>query len=646
MKIKVFLYLSIIFLIAGNAFSQENQVAKANKKFNELSYIDAISVYERVANKGYKSAELFQKLGDAYYFNSEFAKASKWYGELFLMNDLTIPTLYYYRYSQSLKSVGQYKKADELLVKFNEMAQADLRGQLHIKNKNYLEVIKSNSGRYTIKDAGINTEYADFGSSLYGNKIVFASARDTGGLFKREHKWTNEAFTDLFVAEMKPDSSMSVPVKFSKKINTKFNESTPVFTKDGKTMYFTRNNYKDGKRGKDKNKVTLLKLYKAALKDSVWADITELPFNSDEYNVAHPALSADEKTLYFASDMPGTLGQSDLFKVSINDNGYFGTIENLGPQINTEGKETFPFITPDNELYFASDGHPGLGGLDVFVSKLDKAGNFTAPINIGEPINSSNDDFAFSINTESKVGFFSSYRTTGKGFDDIYRFKEHKILICEQLLSGTVTDSDTGNVLASAEVILLDENFKELKKATSDEKGSYTFEVECGKTYYVRANKKDYITKEAKVVIAEISGKTELPVSLEKVVVPFAVGEDIAKKLNIKKIYFDLGKSFIRPDAAIELAKVLEVMLEYPTMKIDVRSHTDSRDSHKSNEKLSDRRAKSTVAWFIEKGIAPERLSGKGYGETQLINQCADGVKCTEEEHQLNRRSEFIVIAI
>jgi len=646
MKIKVFLYLPIIFLIAGNTFSQEKQVADANKKFNDLSYIDAISVYERVANKGYKSAELFQKLGDSYYFNSEFEKASKWYGELFKMNNLTIPTLYYYRYSQTLKSVGNYKKADELLIKFNEMAQDDLRGQLHIKNKNYLEIIKSNSGRYTIKDAGINSGYADFGSSLYGNKIVFASARDTGGLFKREHKWTNEAFTDLYVSEMKPDSSMSVPVKFSKKINTKFNESTPVFTKDGKTMYFTRNNFKDGKKGKDKNKVTFLKIYKAVLKDSIWTDITELPFNSNDYNVAHPALSADEKTLYFASDMPGTLGQSDLFRVAINENGYFGAIQNLGPQINTEGKETFPFITTENELYFASDGHPGLGGLDVFVSRSDKTGNFTPPVNVGAPVNSSNDDFAFSINNETRIGFFSSYRTKGKGSDDIYRFKENKILICEQMLTGIITDSQTGNILPSAEVILLDENLKELKKTTSDEKGAYTFEVECGKTYYVRAKKADTIPNEAKIVIAEVSGKSELPVPLDKVVVPFSVGEDIAKKLNIKKIYFDLGKSFIRPDAATELAKVLEVMLEYPTMKIDVRSHTDSRDSHKSNEKLSDRRAKATIAWFIEKGISPERLSGKGYGETQLINQCADGVKCTEEQHQLNRRSEFIIVAI
>lgn len=645
MKIKLFLYAILLTLIAGNVFSQEKQVAKGNEKFDNLSYIDAIATYERVANKGYKSVELFQKLGDSYYFNSEFEKASKWYTELFALNK-DLPSEYYYRYSQSLKSIGQYDKANEMLVKFNAISQNDARGNLYVKSKNYLDVIKSNSGRYNIQDAGINSQYSDFGSSLYGNNIVFASARDTGGLFKREHKWTNESFTDLYVSEIKSDSVMTVPVKFSKKINSKFNESTPVFTKDGKTMYFTRNNFKDGKRGKDKKQVTLLKLYKATFKDSIWTDITELPFNNNQYNVAHPALSPDERTLYFASDMPGSLGQSDLFKVSINEKGIFGKPENLGDKINTEGKETFPFVSNEGELYFASDGHLGLGGLDIFVAALKKDGSFADPINIGEPINSATDDFAFVINSESKIGFFSSYRANGKGFDDIYKFKETKVLKCEQVLSGIITDSETGTPLSYAEVILLDADFKEIGKMIADQNGFYTFGVECGKVYHVRAKKEDYETIEDKVTIAEVSGESTLPITIEKEVVPFTIGEDIAKKLNIKMIYFDLGKSFIRPDAALELAKILEVMLEYPTMKIDVRSHTDSRDSFKNNEKLSDRRAKSTVAWFVEKGIAPERLSGKGYGETQLINQCADGVKCTEEEHQLNRRSEFIVIAL
>lgn len=642
-KILFFVLLSVLFL--GNIFSQEKQIEKGNKKFSDLSYIDAISVYERVANKGYRSAELFQKLGDAYYFNSEFDKSAKWYGELFSLEKSNVPNVYYYRYSHSLKSVGQYEKSSSLLVKFNELDQADLRGQLYIKSKNYLDVISSNSGRYTVEDAGINSEYSDFGSTFHDGKIIFASARDTGGLIKREHKWTNEAFTDLFVSQMKADSTMSVPVKFSRKINTKFNESTPIFTKDGNTMYFTRNNYKDGKRGKDKNRTTLLKLYKAILKDNVWSEVTELPFNSNDYNVAHPALSPDEKILFFASDMPGSLGQSDIFKVAINEDGSFGIPENLGPPINTEGKETFPFVSAENELYFATDGHPGLGGLDIFVSKLDQYGNYGTPINLGTPVNSPTDDFAFSINTQDGTGFFSSYRVGGKGSDDIYKFKEHKKLVCNQILEGIVADDETGSILGNTEVILLDKHFQELKRTISDEGGYYTFDVECGTIYYVRISKQDYVTNEEKIITAEVSGKLTLRTNIEKKVVPFDAGEDVARKLGIKKIYFDLGKSSIRPDAAVELAKILEVMLEYPTMKIDVRSHTDSRDSHKNNEKLSDRRAQSTIAWFVKKGIDPGRLSGKGYGETQLINDCKDGVECSEEEHQLNRRSEFIIVS-
>lgn len=645
MKIKILLYLLLSVLSAGTVFAQERQIQKANKKFNDLSYIDAISVYERVANKGYKSVELFQKLGDSYYFNSEFEKASKWYGELFLLDNSTIPAEYFYRYAQTLKSVGQYDKANQMLEKFNVLSKQDLRGSLFLKKKDYLEVIKNNSGRYTIKDAGINSEYSDFGPAFYGNNIVFASTRDTSGFFKREHTWTNQAFSDLYVSEIKSDSVLSKPEKFSRKINSKFNESTPVFTKDGNTVYFTRNNFKEGKRGKDAQKTTLLKLYKATLKDKNWEDITELPFNSDQYNVAHPALSADEKTLYFASDMPGTLGQSDLFKVIINADGSFGTPENLGPQINTEGKETFPFISATSELYFASDGHPGLGGLDVFVSKVNQSNVFGVPVNVGAPVNSPTDDFAFIINAESK-GFFSSYRTEGKGFDDLYSFVETKKLTCEQILSGTVTDSETGAPLANVEVTLLDEKFEVVSKQHTDAKGFYSFEVECGKTYYIRTSKEDFETIENKIIVPNESGKTTLPITQKKNVKVITLKDDIAKMLNIKMIYFDLDKSFIREDAKVELAKVLEVMLQYPTLKIDVRSHTDSRQTHKYNQKLSDRRVKATIAWLVQEGVATERLSGKGYGETELINQCADGVKCSEEEHQLNRRSEFIVIGL
>jgi len=345
--------------------------------------------------------------------------------------------------------------------------------------------------------------------------------------------------------------------------------------------------------------------------------------------------------------MPGTHGQSDLWKVKINDDGSFGTPENLGTTINTEGKETFPELTNENELYFASDGHPGLGGLDIFMAKLNEDGTFRSPLNVGAPANSPKDDFAYLIDTKTRKGFLSSNRDGGKGYDDIYKFLETRKLVCEQTLSGIVTDLETGEILPNTKVTLFDDKFNKLKEVMSDDKGFYDMgTVECGKAYYIRGEKETYETKEQKITISKETGKTDLPIQLEKKVKPVTVGDDLAKAFGIKIIYFDLDKWNIRPDAALELEKILDVMKQYPNMKIDVRSHTDCRASHKYNEKLSDRRAKSTMAWLVKNGVEANRLTGKGYGETQLINKCADGVQCTEEEHQANRRSEFIITAL
>ena len=353
MKIKNIVYslfLSIFFL---HGFAQKTTVAKAEKNYDRFAYVDAIGNYEKVAEKGYQDEKMFQKLGNSYYFKAELPEALKWYDQLFALYPNQEPE-YFYRYSQTLKSKGDYVKADQMLEQFNQKTTNDKRGILFKDNQNYLEEIKANSGRFQVVDAGVNSVFSDYGSSFLGNKLVFASARDTGGVSKKVFKWTNKSFTNLYWSEIKPDGEMGTPERFERKINSKFNESTPVFTQDGQTMYFTRNNFLEGKRGRDANKNTLLKLYKATLdKEGQWSNVTELPFNSNEYSVAHPALSLDEKILYFASDMPGTLGQSDLFRVKINGDGSYGIPENLGPEINTEGRETFPFISNDNELYFA-----------------------------------------------------------------------------------------------------------------------------------------------------------------------------------------------------------------------------------------------------------------------------------------------------
>jgi outer membrane protein OmpA-like peptidoglycan-associated protein/tetratricopeptide (TPR) repeat protein len=642
MKNYITLYLTIVSVFSFNCYSQKARLASADKKYDSYAYIDAIKTYERVAEKGYKSADMFQKLGNAYYFNAELEQAAKWYAELFAMN-VEIEPVYYYRYAQSLRSIGENKKANEMLEKFNQLSGNDTRGDLFLKNVNYLEAIKNNSGRYKVENAGINSQYSDYGTAVTLNRIVFASARDTGSLSQRKHSWTNQYFTDLYSADLDSEMNPGTVKKFDKKLKSRFHESTPTFTQDGKTMYFTRNNLLEGKKGMNESRVTLIKIYKATLENDQWDKITELPFNSDNYSTAHPILSPDDKTLYFASDMPGTLGQSDLFKVQINEDGSFGTPVNLGKTINTEGRETFPFVNDENEIYFASDGHPGLGGLDVFVSKINEDGSWNEVQNVGADVNSPKDDFAYWIDTKSRKGFFSSNREGGQGFDDIYKFLELKKLTCEQELFGKITDLETKIALPNAKVSLFDSRFNPKGEVMSDADGNYSFIVECGKTYNVRAQKTEYTTKEEKVTVGKKEGKTQLDIALEKEQCKVAVGDDLGKCFGIKMIYFDFDKSNIRIEAAIDLEKILDVLNQYPTMKLDIRSHTDSRGTFKYNESLSDRRAKSTINWLIKNGVSPNRLIGKGYGEYQLVNQCKDDVKCSEEEHQMNRRSEFII---
>ena len=648
MKNKI-IYLVLITLTCVSSYSQASKKeVKGNKEYDKLAYIDAIKTYERIYAKGYKSPDMLLKIGNAYYFNAELEKANKWYDELYAANP-DQEAEFFYRFAQTLRATKDYTKSDAMMAKFGEKSGNDARAQLFSKNRNYLDEIKNNSGRYKIENAGINSKYSDYGTAFMGTKVIFSSARDTGNFSKRIHTWTGQYFTNLYGSPIAEDGSLGAVDKFGKKINTKFHEDTPAFTKDGKTVYFTRNNYLD-KRGFDAGKVTLLKIYTAKVdKDGNWKDITPLPFNSDSYQTAHPALSADEKTLYFASDMEGSRGQSDLYRVKISDDGSFGTPENLGDKINTPGRETYPFVNDDNELYFASDGQPGLGGLDIFITKIPKDGSleFKKVLNVGEEANSSKDDFALIINSKTKRGFLSSNRDGGQGNDDIYKFVETRPIWCEQLLHGVVTDAQTKAILPGAKVILFDEKFKQLQETIADAEGKYEFkEVECNTKYYVRTSLETYTTKESPVIIGKTDGKTELNIELEKSEKQVKPGDDIADVFGINLIYFDLDKWNIRPDAAVDLAKVLDVLEQYPTMTIDIRSHTDSRASNAYNEKLSDRRAKSTREWLIKNGIAAKRLTAKGYGENQLVNKCADDVQCTEEEHQLNRRSQFIITSL
>lgn len=636
--------------------AQEKKIDKATLDYDNYSYVDARKRYLKLANKGYNTADIYKRLGDSYYFTAEYKDAAQWYERLFDdktdKNNESIDPEYYFRYAQSLKSIKRYDLAHVQMEKFRSFKGDDSRGKKFESNRNYLEEIQNRSEHYSISPTFFNSELQDFGPSFYGERVVFSSNRKnvTGDL---KHNWNNQPFLDLFIVDDPRTSEDPEITKFSTVLNTSYHESTSVFNESGDIIYFTRSNYtKKKKLQQDYSGTTKLKLFRSIKENGKWSKPEELPFNSDNYSTAHPALSPDEKTLYFASDRPGTKGLSDIWKVAILDNGEFGETTNLGDIINTEARESFPFVNSSNEIFYASDGHSGLGGLDIFTSSLGSDGAITETYNVGEPLNSSKDDFGFVFNDQKQIGYFASNREGGLGNDDIYIIKKEIIdesvapAPCKQSIAGIVRDIDTQRIIIGAKVTLSDSDNNLISTQISDSQGRFSFlENPCETPYFIKASKNKYDVIEASLSTGETHNVVVNKDLLLKSKLQLKVGDDLAKVLNLNPIYFDYDKSYIRPDASYELEKVIKVMNEYPSLKIDVRSHTDSRGRDSYNLGLSRRRNSSTKNYIIQKGVInSSRITGSGYGETQLVNQCSNGVTCSDEDHQLNRRSEFIII--
>ena len=644
-------YISVVFagLFALSAYAQNGKIKSVENDYDDFAYVKTSEVLLEVANKGYRSVELFQKLANSYYFINDMENAVKWYGELMSMNEVIDPE-YYFRYALALKGVENYEESDKWMKKFNELKPDDRRGRAFLSKVDY----KTNIEELSFMDVEpenleINTEFSDFGTTEYENGIVFASARGGG----RKYRWNEEPYLDLYSAE-KTDAGFGEVQELQGKVNTKYHESSAVFSPNGRYMFFTRNNFFRLKYKEDETGVNRLQLYRATLsEDGTWDEIHKVHFNSEDYSVAHPTLNLTGSRLYFASDMPGTFGQSDIFVVDVNDDGTLGQPENLGPSINTEGQESFPFIDTSGNLFFSSTGFPGLGGFDVYKSeeidqKIASGSNRNFPIeNIGKPVNSSADDFGYYENLVTKRVYFSSNREGGKGSDDIYTFEVPE---CEQTVAGTVIDKNTDELIPNAIVILFDGDGNLIKRSNADANGAFEFNLDCEKEYIVRGDMETYASDEVRFTTPKRKQDLQIQLLLEKDVQEIGPCDDLAKVLDIPIIYFDFDKSDIRYDAEIELQKVLAVMNKYPTMTIDIRSHTDCRGLADYNERLSEKRAQATRKYLMDNGIAEERLTAKGYGETQLVNDCGceptSNSSCSEEEHQLNRRSEFIITSI
>jgi len=686
--------------IAAKTIKEDSQ-SKADKLFDRMWYKGAASLYEKlISKKGTVDLELLKKAGDAYFFNTDMEHAHKHYDQLISNYYSQVDPEYIFRYAHSLQGIGKTKEAKRWMKAFTDkLKKQDTRFDNLNQQGTDIESILAIKPNFILKNVAINTKYSDFGPMYYKDDLIYSSAIDSSNFHTRLYEWNEQPYLNLYLGDLDElESNLKAEGEFSKALNTKYHEATLAFSKDEKKVYFTRNNYIKGSKkrlkkirnsktgkakkevktkekkskyiqdlGRDVEGVNHLKLYSAELvkeegeDDFTWQNVKELPFNSEEYSVGHPSVSEDGKKLYFVSDLNGYTGFTDIFVVDILENGRYSKPKNLGNKINTSGREMFPFITEDR-LYFASDGHLGLGGLDVFYSNINPDGSFDEPKNLGAPLNSKLDDFGFIIKESKKTGFVCSNREGGKGDDDIYSFVQlEDIETCKRIVLGTVKDKNTSAVIPSAKVVIIDANNNEVHNFISDKKGEFAYVSNCEEGIYRAAGSKDGY--ESVEISYDMDPDVKLDLNLDLDLKPMppvvvatpatapvnrgaAVGTDLYDLLGLKPILFDYNKSNIRRDAQYELQKVVDYLRAYPTVKIDVQSHTDSRGRDSYNMALSTRRNTSTKNWIISNGgITRDRISGKGYGESQLLNHCGNGVKCSKAEHEQNRRSRFIVTA-
>lgn len=612
--------LALLCSLWSNA--QNKTTAAADKLFARLEYVEAAQAYQKLVDNGKGNNYIYRQLAEAYYnvFNSN--EAVKWFALAAKENQ---DAEFYWKYAQMLKANGKYEEANKQMAVFAQKAPNDQRAANFKSNPNYLSKLLDKQKAFNVKTIKINSEKTDFAGFLSNeSQLYFVSSRNKT---KRTDGWNEEPYLDIYRVTYTTDGNFG-KVEEQADLNTKWHDGPVTISADGKTLYFSRDSHAEKKFEKDKKlnaKFGQVNLFRATKNGEKWENITALPFNSNTYSTSAPALSADGKTLYFSSDMPGSIGGTDIWKVSINGDSY-GKPENLGPNVNTEGNEQFPFITADNLLYFASNGRIGLGGLDIFVANLAK--NEPAS-NLGKPVNSEKDDFAFSFNASKNVGFISSNRT---GNDDIYLIEP----LCAVEAQIAVTNLKTGDPLPGAQVTILDEKQNPIQTQTADANGLVTYTVECNKAYGIQATQ-DGFENGVFAIAKSPNGKVTVAAPLAPIEVKITETEVI-----LNEITFEYNKANITKEGAFELDKLIGVLKANPNMEILVKAHTDSRGTDKYNLELSDRRAKATVQYVISKGIASNRIAGKGFGESEPKIDCKEN--CTEEQYAINRRSEFLIV--
>ncbi|WP_128544689.1 OmpA family protein [Larkinella soli] len=783
------LYVSwcLLFWLFGSVRAQ-SVLRQADHEFDNLAYAQAVELYEQVLNRTILSEEaqrpILKKLAFSYRQLHDSRNAERVYEKL--IRGLKEPTTdflpCYLYYAQALAGNGKYRDAQEIYRLYDRYRPEDPRGKHFSNLYSDLSVLTRDAGNYRIEFLGINTNRAEFSPTYYRDGLVFVTNRRQGNALKRVFQWDHTAFLDLYylpeppvlkdpVASLsgeaatrrktagrtprrlgedentgptandsptvgfRPDLSGPLPEssgtdigptrRFSPALNTKYHEGPAAFTKDGSWVFFTRNNYFRGRYGVSAEGVNKLKIYSAENRRGAWLNLQELPFNSDAYSTGHPALSPNDRLLYFASDRPGGFGGTDLYVSRLVDGKWTDPV-NLGSSINSVGNELFPFVDDRGNLYFSSDGHPGLGGLDLFYAQLTEGTGVRSVRNLGEPFNSSQDDFGMLTDGGRIHGFFCSNRSQGGNDDDIYRFQRVSPLYPCRELTVRVVDAESGKPLVNARVEVEQKEVPDQKNTRQTDKegnvrlcldpeSDFRFDTflegyQPGRVRFSTKGLSDDLPllleipmhvplkKKARIQGRILSQTGRLPLDSVRVVIrsecdstvletftgadgtyAFFVdpgchyfveafrdcmgtagagvraGSDTAADvtmftegdiLRIENIHYDLNRWMIRADAAAELDKLAALMKRYPTMKIELRSHTDSRAPAGYNQVLSERRAGSAAAYLRKKGISAGRVTAKGYGESNPLNSCRDGVPCSEAAHQYNRRTEIKILRV
>lgn len=678
------------------------------------------AIYEDLHAKGKADANDLRRLAEAYKKLNDPARAEAAYRSLMGTGERNAADMY--AFAEQLRANGKYEEARQWYEQYSQAQPDDPRIQVYLRDPQFFDRLMKDTASATIRTVPINSPQADLGMSVLGELLLFSSARGEGTGGTRTYVWDQEPFLNLYSALLKGETAEE-PMVMRKDVNSRYHDGTVSYDSLAKRMYFTRNNVHYGVVQKAGNGDLNLGIFftdviQGEFGQNEWGVLIPFDHNDPEHNYGHPFVSPDGRRIYFVSDRPGGQGGTDIW-FSDNLGNQWGAPQNMGPKINTPADEMYPMIKADSTFYFASNGHPGLGGLDLFYSRLraDGPGNV---FNLGYPMNTRFNDHSLLLLTDT-TGFFASDRPGGQGSDDIYGCTIRPPSI---YLAGIVIDRDTREPIEGATILLKDEKGQHVKRFVLETEpgGKFKIDAEYKQKYVLVSNKNGYFQKElsimtdtdpltdivvemvkydyaaeglvmhgetealldnARVVlldpqnnvlqehITDASGKYAFPLEPEKdyrIAVEkegfFKQSVKISTKgkpssviytdfrlfplvvdqvVRLENIFYDYNKWNIRPDAAIELDKLVQTLQDNPTVKIELSSHTDCRGKDAYNMSLSEKRAKSAVEYIISNGITKDRVISKGYGESRPISTCACE-KCSEEEHQKNRRTEFKVL--